>query len=309
MIVILPVCHKDAEAALRNLEWTRYLDGRISRHCVVSHDTSFDAGAVIESARSTFTQVTEHTYCPPKNLIWPAPQNAAWQSAALHVFLRIRRPWLWWEQDAVPIRKGWLASLAEAYGACGKPFMGALSTLGNVWHLTGIAVYPPNIPQRQPDMMLAVKAPFDAVGCAPVLAQSALTPLIQVNNQPGGDLVWDWEDSLSVLQPETVLFHRCKDDGLFRALQRRAQPGKRRRKSFFGQGKIQASPVSDVTVVITNYQRPEMLWEAYQSTRAAHVAHVVISSSGVTAAVQTVLDKIKKQSAAVKISARSDDAG
>lgn len=68
-------------------------------------------------------------------------------------------------------------------------------------------------------------------------------------------------------------------------------------------------PVSDVTVVITNYQRPEMLWTAYQSCKSAKVQHIVISSSGANDAVDAIHKKISKDNPSVTITSRKDDAG
>lgn len=68
-------------------------------------------------------------------------------------------------------------------------------------------------------------------------------------------------------------------------------------------------PTSDVTVVITNYQRADMLWSAFESTLKAKVAHVVISSSGTTPEVEKVHERIKKAMPSVVITSRKDDGG
>ncbi len=48
----------------------------------------------------------------------------------------------------------------------------------------------------------------------------------------------------------------------------------------------------DLSVVITNFQRPQFLWEAFQSCVRASVPSIVISSSGTTREVETVHLKI-----------------
>lgn len=217
MVVLLPVCYKDADAALRNLDWIRELDGQVDYHCVVSHDTSFNVNEVLEKAKLAFKTVSECVYPPPKHGGWPGPENKAWQAAALHVLFKLKQPWFWWEQDAVPIKPGWISAIEHDYRQCVQPFMGALCTIKGASHLTGVAVYPPNVPQLSPNMMMATRVPFDAVGDKEVMAKAWITPRIQVNNTRDLE-TWSKPEDLERIKPETVIYHRCKDASLLNAL-------------------------------------------------------------------------------------------
>lgn len=224
MIVVLPVCNKDLSAALRNLKWAKHLDGQIDYDCVVSHDTDTDAVKVISSASEYFKSVTEHTYAPPKETTWPRPQNVAFQHAASFVYGFTRSPWLWWEQDAVPLRSGWMDEITSEYLASRRLFMGAKYMTPYGPHLNGVAVYPYNVPLIEPEMMMCRGAPFDLVGGKKVLSYSHISPLFQhvwsfegSSNESPAPTFPNAEDLLKV-DPKAVLFHRCKDDSLIRRM-------------------------------------------------------------------------------------------
>lgn len=224
MLVVLPVCQKDKDAALRNLAWVERLDGQLPFPVLVTHDTETDASAVVAAAQRCFGSVQTFCYPPPRTPGWPAAANWAWQRSAAYVHTQMPQPWLWWEQDAVPLKKGWLLDIAADYTRCGKVFMGASHTTEHGPHLNGVAVYPSDVIVRFPDMALAVRGPFDVVGGGPLLAQAYISPLFQH--------VWSWDNAtngappptfttstdLDRIKPEAVLFHRCKDDSLVKLL-------------------------------------------------------------------------------------------
>lgn len=229
MVVVLPVCHKDKEAALRNLAWAKELDGGVSFPCLVSHEIGFDANDVISAAHGYFSSVQVHQYRPlsRKPLPWPQPQNWAWKQALIRVRKSFNEPWFWWEQDAIPLKAGWLKSLSDAYATSGKAFLGAMGddNGGQVQkHLNGVAVYPPDVLTHGPSAMYSCNTiAFDVLGGWRVLQQASITPLIQH--------VWSWHDSggrpsctfrsdedLEKVSKEAVLFHRCKDKTLIEML-------------------------------------------------------------------------------------------
>lgn len=226
MVIVLPVCHKDKEAALRNLAWCKELDPKgVSFPCLVSFEVGFDASDVVSAAHTYFTAVQVNQYRPLSRapLPWPQPQNWAWKQAVMRMKKGYRDPWLWWEQDAVPLKPGWLSSLAKAYSESGMPFLGAIGDDGNGQvqrHVNGVAIYPPDVLSYGPSAMYSCNTvAFDVLGGWRVLQQSAITPLIQH--------VWSWEmngsrppctfrskDDLERLDHNAVLFHRCRDSSL-----------------------------------------------------------------------------------------------
>lgn len=233
MIVCLPVCTKDWESAVRNLLWIKELDAGSRFACLIACEAGFDLGQVETLARSYFSALQILRYPPyprGKNPAWPRPQNWAWRHCALHISKAYREPWLWWEQDAIPIKSGWLNSLHDAYLAGGKPFLGtsgAKMHTAQQDHLNGIAIYPPDWQRWSPESMLFSDAlPFDVCGGWRVMQQATLTPLIQHvwswSNDPGGepcsfpDRSW-----VAHIRRQAVLFHRCKDGSLIEHLRRK----------------------------------------------------------------------------------------
>jgi glycosyltransferase involved in cell wall biosynthesis len=67
--------------------------------------------------------------------------------------------------------------------------------------------------------------------------------------------------------------------------------------------------MSDVTVVITNFQRPQFLWEAFTSCVNAGVENIVVSSSGATLEVDAVHAKIKQKRPNTIIVCEAGDSG
>jgi glycosyltransferase involved in cell wall biosynthesis len=218
MIVALPVCAKDEHLALANLRWCQKLDGHVDFSCVVCYDTSYDPAKVLELARGYFGQVT--TFCYDKwngEPAWPHPQNWAWQSVARYL-AKQKQSWLWWEQDASPLRKGWLTSLSEAKEESGKPFLGCVMS---EWdgHLNGVAIYPADIHNYTVKALLCRVAPFDVVMREEVEKFMEHTPLIQHLITTDGCSFPTVESISRLVRDDAVLFHRCKDGTLVERLE------------------------------------------------------------------------------------------
>ena len=64
-----------------------------------------------------------------------------------------------------------------------------------------------------------------------------------------------------------------------------------------------------LSVVITNFQRPQFLWEAFASCVRAGVPHIVVSSSGVNSEVKAVHDKIRYKRPETIIVSETGDSG
>lgn len=235
MVVVLPVCHKDKEMALRNLAWCKELDpAGVPFPCLVSHEIGFDANDVISATHGYFSAVQVSQYRPlsRRPLPWPQPQNWAWKQAVMRVRKMYKEPWLWWEQDAVPLRSGWLSTLADAYAKSGRVFLGAIGEDANGQvqkHLNGVAIYPPDVWSWGPSSMCSCNTiAFDVLGGWRVLNQSEVSPLIQH--------IWSWDatgsrppctfrndEDYARISRDAVLFHRCRDSTLI-SWMRRGEP-------------------------------------------------------------------------------------
>lgn len=237
MIIVLPVCKKDVEAALRNLAWCVQLNPlRQPFICCISRERTFTdrVGSVQEAARRCFTDVRDIVYEPYRGKpSWPSPQNYAFRAAALYAATHFKnQPWFWWEQDAVLLKPDAFQTLIMAHTAGNKPFLGTLgaSPQGGASHINGVAVYPSDACRRVPGLLPAGVLPFDVAGGSRVLQQATVSSLIQH--------VWAWNGSRGVepptftteadlgkLHPEAVIFHRCKDASLVELLSVRLTSG------------------------------------------------------------------------------------
>jgi len=230
MLVVIPVCHKDEALVLKNLEWIAELDGKIDAPCVISCAEGFNSNAVAENATRIFKECLITKYSEwagdPK---WPQPQNWAWQSTARSsVFRTHPLPWLWWEADSTPVRKGWVDMIRCEYEQGKKPFMGCVTDPinGNQPHMNGVGVYPPNIAEYSTNAMLCRAAPFDIVIWPDIQGRTHYANhIIQHHCRVNGDSTHfpDHASVEEIVQPGVVLFHRCKDGSLIDRL-REAKP-------------------------------------------------------------------------------------
>lgn len=164
MIVVIPFCQKEVAATIKNLQWYIELDGRVDFHAILSHDTETSASAVaeIKGLADRYFKSTEVFWYPaPLKKTWPAAPNWAWQNVARYIAALKNDSWLWIEADAIPIRKGWLADIAADYAKCGKLFSGHV--VDGMGHLSGVAVYPPNVAEYSVNAMMTEESAWDVV--------------------------------------------------------------------------------------------------------------------------------------------------
>ena len=118
ILPVLNVCEKDERLALADLKVCRKLDGISDATLLIVHPTGFDVSKVAHLAQNSFSRVLVECYPEWRgDQAWPKPQNWAWQRAArlMKGFDGKYQGWLWWEADAVPIKKSWLEMLTEGY--------------------------------------------------------------------------------------------------------------------------------------------------------------------------------------------------
>lgn len=313
MLLVLPVSRHDLALACLNLRLAAKLDAHCPCDLLLSAPHGLDLSELEALARSWCARTTLFRYDDWRgDPAWPRPQNWAWQVTARHVALLSPPPacWLWWEADATPLRSGWFAALADAYKAGGKPFAGHIVAGPGNNHLNGVALYPPDVRGYSIAAFLSRSAPFDRVLSIDNLPRThSLNSLMGHYLKPPGRPSWvaTPESVASLLASSLVLFHGSSDGALARALLAPTHPFAAASRKL--RRLLSARPASDVTVIITNYQRPDMLWEAYASCKRAQVAHIVISSSGATDAVEAVHARIRSDHPSTRISSRRDDAG
>jgi len=223
LLVVLPVCLRDWQLMIKNLEWMHELDGRNRFDALISYDaivTPDIRAKVGEAAVAAFNTVQSFEYPTAPRPVWPQAANWAFQHTARYVASKAR-PWFWMEADCTPTRKGWLESWASEYEACGKPMMGAVVDDAGGF-CAGTAVYPANFATWAPKAMAAVDTPWDwEVKGETILATHRANHLLQYiwtvkdgEPMPGGQGPAPTFKNLDWLDPNAVLFHRCKDGSL-----------------------------------------------------------------------------------------------
>ena len=213
MLVVLPVCDKDVHLAELNLTLVRHLEGKIRRHrLLISCEENFEGrDRVLAWAHKAFAQVDLFTYSPytgPKE--WPRPQNFAWQKVAK--LAGIEEPWLWWEQDAVPLKKGWLDILEKRYQASGKTFMGHfVSSMG---HMNGVAIWPPHLEKHVKEPLFCRGVAFDWVAKDRTVPHMHKANDLMVHHlKENGPRSFKTREEVRALG-SAVLFHGCEDGSL-----------------------------------------------------------------------------------------------
>lgn len=246
MIVVIPVNSKDGAMFCKNLQWMQELDGKTMYRCLLAYPDDTDAalaGRMKSLAEAVFADVHVFTYPETMDRHWPAGANWAWQSVARYIpmvtnskgnsfpFEKIypaNEPWLWLEADAIPLKPKWLDALADEYKRGGKPFMGHI--VKQMGHMNGVGIYPNDVAEYARRPFMAVQNAWDVVMREETIDRTHnANHLIQhcwvlINGEPshnGDGIVATFRDTGEmhrILDPNAVLFHRCKDGSLIDCL-------------------------------------------------------------------------------------------
>lgn len=244
LLCVIAFCGKDAHATEELLKWIEELGGCQNHHCLLVADNKVEPrqrAFIKMRAESCFASAEEIEFVEPplpEVLKWPPWRfyaNQMFLRAAEHIFVNYRLPFLWLEADAVPMRMGWLDTIANSYYGQPKRFHGPIIIAGENrpahWpekHMAGVAVYP----------MTAVHVlrpycggehTWDLGAGNDVVPKASKCRLIQHSYGPSEEDGWTFEardGKLSctnstngfAIREDAVLFHRCKDGSLIRAL-------------------------------------------------------------------------------------------
>jgi hypothetical protein len=238
LMVVLPVCIKDADLLFKCLNWMVELDGQNQFDCLLSYDPSLGPvwlDRLRAAARRAFRTVHEFTYPRPVRETWPDACNVTFRASAQHMQAALHRPWLWFEADCVPLKPDWLPALALEYQNCGQPVMGPV--IPEVGHMNGTALYPADFANLSPRAMSAVDVAWDTSMTADIVGKVHDCSRLfchrwgMVNDalHPSQGPAPHFASTLAVDQwipPEAVIFHRSKDGSLIDQLRakKRAQP-------------------------------------------------------------------------------------
>ena len=218
MLVVLSFCNKDATLALANAEWIASLGGSNEHRWLVACNQL--AGAtdmpqrICDALRVKYAQVELLVHYDEDERPWPRAQNHAFQRSAQYVANKYNCPWLWLECDAIPLGDGWLDALEAEYVRAGKPFMGMLVDVVTVQgqaiptHLSGVSVYPGNVPGHSVNIMRCGGIAFDMAGAEEVLPKAHFTKLLAHKYQCPS--ITRDEEFEAWVPRDSVLFHQQK---------------------------------------------------------------------------------------------------
>lgn len=229
MRVALPVCVKDANLMLHNLQWQFELDGRKEFDCVLCLDGQLSAGMIANlelAASRTYAGVTMFIYPPAPQPRWPNGPNWAFQHTA-HFMRADSRSWFWMESDCIALKPGWLDRWNQEYNLRQKSIMGVL--VPGMGHCNGTAVYPANFPSMSPRAMICTDVAWDGLMQKDTIqnthnAADLMCHVWGIKNgaaRPFGGEPAHFPSEREVMawvKPRAILFHRAKDTSLIERL-------------------------------------------------------------------------------------------
>jgi len=112
-----------------NLDLMRFQEPKGSGYTLLLvHSDEVRVTEIATRARASFDTVHTMTHNSGNGVKeYPTGENRVWQAAARYVetkFSEKFKGWLWWEQDACPLRAGWLKEIEKVWSEGGKPFCG-----------------------------------------------------------------------------------------------------------------------------------------------------------------------------------------
>ena len=223
MLVCLAFCARDKAAAERLAGWIAELGGVKGHDCLLAVHRDTDSSGIIETLAGAFGRVAEfavtddmisgverYAYCA----------NIMWKRTLQHVaYMNESQPWLWIEPDAVPLVQGWVDSLTMEYARAGKPFLldRVMTASGGV-HNSGVGIYPAKVWNHTSRLHELGNDAWDVFFAADFTPHTHHGPLIHDNVAMRPDPRFDTAQSLAIIRPGAVLFHRDKSGQLIERL-------------------------------------------------------------------------------------------
>lgn len=224
VLVVSAFCHREIVQELNLLRWMGELDDYMPQHqCAMIASSQVPPSAAnetVRAARNVFGTATLVHQRVADERGWPQSCNSLFRVGVQHAK---GRSFLWVEPDLVPLRAGWLDEIEEEYEACGKPFMG-YTPRKPLLHLTGCAVYPPNIEAYNPQALRADAVAWDATAPELTLPHVYCSTLFQHewgDHEKNKAPTFRTQRSLRIIRPEAVVLHRNKDQTLIKRLRER----------------------------------------------------------------------------------------
>jgi hypothetical protein len=156
---------------------------------------------------------------------WPESCNNVFGICSRHVQeLYNAEPFLWLEPDVVPMRPGWLNSIAMEYEKCGRPFLGDFVSVHTPEldvpdHMSGVAVYPGNMSGNAGMAIISHEIAWDVAAAYQIVPRMATSKhILHIWNHPPFTDFDSIQSGVYAHKPECVLFHRDKTGSLIELL-------------------------------------------------------------------------------------------
>lgn len=230
--VALACCTRDADQAIRVLEWTAEL-GPVPTNLYIFCSADCPVQRMVDLGWRSFMHVKWCKDYEEINSNWhevgnhlksAAGPNSLFKQAAFEFCYTVKTPWLFWEPDAIPCRRDWFRLISDEYQNCGKPFMGYEVTRkthpGDVGHhMSGVAVYPYNVPELANRSVQCGDTAFDIEAAEQIIPQMHPSRTIFHRYRPPE---FETQEDFEQRVPESLaLYHANKSGSIFPFLRKR----------------------------------------------------------------------------------------
>lgn len=218
MIIVFPYCHKDHDQAVRLVDWLTEIGPFLNHDLLIVRDVR---APLLPELRPLFRSSKELAITDDVHNSWPQSPNLMFAKAAKYIEYRPKQPWLWLEPDAIPLRaSAFDESEAEYQKAveAGKFFVGDFVHLpepGFKDHMSGVAVYPPNMTHHAGDATISLDIAWDVQAARQILPKMFQSELILHRWKHPPFTSWEEvEQRIFAVRPKCALFHADKQGSL-----------------------------------------------------------------------------------------------
>lgn len=233
--VVLALCTRDQGQALSLLNWIGEMGMNHTKLFILcSHDCK--VSELMEAGKKGFADVVHIPDVELVNSNWheeghhvksAAGPNSLFRQAAWRFYLKEKTPWLFLEPDAIPCHRNWLRDISDEYDMAlskGKCFLGFEvkrdTHPGDVGHhMSGIGVYPFDVPQKAHTSISSGDTAFDIEGASKIVPQMHPSRIIMHRYRPpafGSQA--DFEERVPA---HLAIYHACKDGSIYPFLRNR----------------------------------------------------------------------------------------
>jgi len=218
MIVAISYYNGDAAQMRRWASHVAKLGSYKAHKLILAPVRGVSTDGIKDTLQGVFGEVVIES-CTHVQTGWPISCNMAFEQVARLCADKLQEPFLWMEPDAIPLVPNWIDKIAEAYAACGQPFMGDFVGINGIMpngvdHMSGVAVYHWDLHRLAPSLFNNERTAWDIASAGNVVPRMARTDLIQ------HDWVKDpkWRRdivTLNCVNPLAVVYHPDKMGVLF----------------------------------------------------------------------------------------------